>query len=42
MTPIATATSTPGTPIIVGGEPTGIAITPNGETAYVVNQSGTQ
>ena len=37
MTPIDTATDTAGAPIAVGDEPDGIAITPNGSTAYVVN-----
>lgn len=40
VTPINTATNTPGTPIAVGHQPTGIAITPNGTTAYVAYQSG--
>jgi YVTN family beta-propeller protein len=35
VTPIATATNTPGTPIPVGGKPFAIAIAPDGETAYV-------
>ena len=39
VTPIATATNTPGTPINVGTGPAGIAITPNGQTAYVANPS---
>jgi len=37
VTPINTATNTSGTPIVVGGNPVGIAITPNGRTAYVGN-----
>ena len=37
VTPIDTATNTPGTPIAVGTSPTGIAITPDGTTAYVSN-----
>jgi YVTN family beta-propeller protein len=37
LTPINTATNTPGTPITVGGSPVGIAITPDGRTAYVGN-----
>ena len=42
MTPIATATGIPGPPITVGRYPYAIAITPDGKTAYVVNQaSGT-
>jgi YVTN family beta-propeller protein len=35
VTPINTATNTPGTPITVGENPSGIAITPDGRTAYV-------
>ena len=42
MTPIRTATNTPGKPIKVGKFPRVIAITPDGRTAYVANQdSGT-
>ena len=41
MTPITTATNTPGKPIKVGHRPRLIAITPDGKTAYVVNQGGT-
>jgi YVTN family beta-propeller protein len=42
VTPIDTATNTAGTPINVGEDPDGIAITPSGKTAYVVNaRSGT-
>jgi YVTN family beta-propeller protein len=37
VTPINTATNTPGSPITVGSAPAGIAITPNGTTAYVAN-----
>ncbi len=37
VTPIDTATNTAGTPIPVGTAPFGIAITPNGTTAYVAN-----
>ena len=37
VTPIDTATNTPGIPIPVGNNPDGIAITPNGTTAYVVD-----
>ena len=37
VTPVDTATNTPGTPITVGTRPTGIAITPDGTTAYVAN-----
>ncbi len=35
VTPIDTATNTPGTPIPVGTTPTAVAITPDGTTAYV-------
>ena len=35
VTPIRTATNTAGPPVPVGNEPFGIAITPNGKTAYV-------
>jgi len=35
--PIATATDRPGKPIAVGASPQAIAITPNGEMAYVLN-----
>src|SRR2546425_1131715 len=38
-TPIATASNTAGAPITVGGFPFGIAITPDGRTAYVTNDS---
>ena len=42
VTPIATATNTAGTPITTGSNPVAIAITPDGKTAYVVNDgSGT-
>ena len=37
VTPIDTATNTAGTPIAVGAEPVGIAITPDAKTAYVTN-----
>ena len=37
MTPINTATNTAGPPIRVGDQPQQIAITPDGKTAYVVN-----
>ena len=37
MTPIDIATKTPGAAIPVGDNPQGIAITPDGKTAYVVN-----
>jgi YVTN family beta-propeller protein len=36
VTPINTATSKAGTPIVVGSGPSQIAITPNGKTAYVI------
>jgi outer membrane autotransporter protein len=42
VTPINTATNTPGTPIPVGATPLGAAITPDGNTLYVANSgSGT-
>jgi YVTN family beta-propeller protein len=37
VTPISTATNSPGKPVRVGSLPHQIAITPNGRTAYVVN-----
>lgn len=37
VTPIDTATDTAGSPITVGSEPSSVAITPEGTTAYVVN-----
>ena len=37
MTPIDVATNTPGMPITVGAYPYLLAITPNGQTAYVTN-----
>jgi len=37
VTPIDTATGTPGTPITVGSDPQHIAVAPNGKTAYVAN-----
>ena len=40
MTPVATATNTPGKPIKVGGNPAALAITPDGRTAYVVSLIG--
>ena len=40
MTPIATATNTPGPPIPVGQGPRAIAITPDGKTAYVASWQG--
>ena len=39
MTPIATATNTPGKPIKVGSGPFRIAVTPDGKTAYVINKT---
>ena len=41
VVPIATASNTVGSPIKVGLEPTAIAITPDGKTAYVANSSVT-
>ena len=42
VTPFSTATNTVGTPIPVGTNPGGVAITPDGETLYVANSgSGT-
>ncbi len=38
VTPIKTPTDSAGTPINVGDDPSVIAITPNGNTAYVLNQ----
>ena len=37
VTPIDTSTNTAGTPIVVGSGPEGVAITPDGKTAYVAN-----
>ena len=37
VTPIVTATNTPGPPIQVGSSPWAFAITPDGKTAYVIN-----
>ena len=37
MTPIDTATNTPGAAIAVGSGPVGVAVTPDGKTAYVTN-----
>jgi YVTN family beta-propeller protein len=37
VTPINTATNTPGTPIASGSGPIAVAITPDGRTAYVTN-----
>ncbi len=42
VTPIDTATNTPGEPVEVGVRPRAIVITPDGKTAYVVNQSRPQ
>jgi YVTN family beta-propeller protein len=39
VTPIDVATNTAGTPIPAGDSPVGIAITPDGTTAYVVGDS---
>ena len=41
MTPIDIATKAPGAVIPVGGNPRGIAITPDGKTAYVANNGST-
>ncbi|MFI5068585.1 MAG: YncE family protein, partial [Streptosporangiales bacterium] len=42
VTPISTATNTPGPAIKVGSNPQDIAVTPDGKTAYVANfYSGT-
>jgi DNA-binding beta-propeller fold protein YncE len=38
VTPIGTATSTAGKAITVGTDPSAIAITPNGKTAYVLTR----
>src|SRR5215469_2619001 len=40
VTPIRTANNSTGRPIRVGRDPGAIAITPNGSTAYLDNQSG--
>ena len=40
VTPINLATGTPGTAIPVGAGPDGVAITPDGSTAYVTNVNG--
>jgi YVTN family beta-propeller protein len=40
VTPISTATNTAGTAITVGTGPFGVAITPDGKTAYVANFGG--
>ena len=42
VTPIDTATKTPGEPVEVGVRPRAIVITPDSRTAYVVNQSRPQ
>ena len=39
VTPVSTATNTPGTPIKLGTQPGSIAITPDGKTAYIANLS---
>jgi DNA-binding beta-propeller fold protein YncE len=41
VTPIATATNTPGTPVKVGCIPLAVAITPDGRTMYVSSEAGT-
>ena len=41
VTPIAVATNTAGAPIPTGSVPQSIAITPDGQTAYVVNSDRT-
>ena len=38
MTPIETATNTPGAAIPVGSVPIGVAVTPDGKTAYVTHE----
>lgn len=38
LVPIDTATNTPGTPIPTGSQPMGVALTPDGGTAYVANR----
>lgn len=40
VTPINTANNSAGTPITVAPDPNGIAIAPDGKTAYVASQSG--
>jgi DNA-binding beta-propeller fold protein YncE len=40
VTPISLATGTAGTPITVGSQHGAIAITPDGQTAYVTNKAG--
>ena len=42
MTPIDTATNSPGTADHRGVQPDGIAVTPDGATAYVVNTAYTR
>jgi YVTN family beta-propeller protein len=39
VTPITTATNTPGKPINAGRSPFAIAITPDGKTAYVISKT---
>jgi hyaluronoglucosaminidase len=41
VTPIATATNTPGTPVKVGCTPSAAAITPDGRTIYISSYPGT-
>ncbi len=41
MTPIDTATNTVGAAIAVGSNPRGVAITPDGTTAYVTTATPT-
>jgi DNA-binding beta-propeller fold protein YncE len=40
VTPISTATNTPGKPIRVGGSPYGAAITPDGKALYAASTPG--
>ena len=40
VTPLDLFTNTPGTPIEVGSDPFGIAVSPDGETAYVTTGNG--
>jgi hyaluronoglucosaminidase len=41
VTPINLTTGTPGIPIIIGGDPSALAITPDGKTVYIADQDGT-
>jgi YVTN family beta-propeller protein len=41
VTPVTTATNTPGTPISVGIGPSAVAISPDGQTAYVTDNGNT-